>query len=56
MKKFQNENDVVITMSKSELTTLGMLVANGVCYAGDTNEWKELDMERFRKIREVILE
>ena len=56
MKKFQNENDVVITMSKSEYYTLCMLVADGVCYAADSNEWKELDMERFRKIREVILE
>ena len=56
MKKFENENEVVLTMSKSELITLGMLVADGVCYACDTNEWKELDMERFRKIREVILE
>ena len=55
MKKFQNENDVVIVMSKSELITLGMLVADGVCYANDSNEWKEDAIERFRKIREVIL-
>lgn len=54
MKKFQNENDVVLTMSKRELTILGLLVANGVLYARETCECDDVYMKRYRKIRDEI--
>lgn len=54
MKKFNDEKNVVLIMSKREYTTLCMLVASGVCKANNSNTWSQDDVNRFRAFRDNL--
>lgn len=54
MKKFKDEKNVVLVMSKREYSTLCMLVASGVCHANHSNTWSKDDVNRFRAFRDDL--
>ena len=54
MKKFQNDDDVVLVMSQREFATLDMLVAAGVCYEKANSKFSDKDLNRFRAIRDQL--
>ena len=54
MKKFQNENDVVIVMSQSEKVLLDMLVAYGVIALREDKTCSDDDINRYRAFRNAL--
>lgn len=54
MKKFKDEKNVVLVMTKREYSTLSMLVASGVCEANQSNVWSQDDINRFRAFRDDL--
>lgn len=54
MKKFSNDDGVVLVMSQREFVTLDMLVAAGVCYEKDNDKFSKKDLNRFRAIRDQL--
>ena len=54
MKKFQNENDVVIVMSQSEKLTLDLLVAYGVIALREDRDYSDDDINSFRAFRDAL--
>ena len=56
MKKFKGEKDVVIMMSQREFDELYMLVAAGVCQVHYDKVWSDEDMNRFRPLRDDLVD
>lgn len=54
MKKFSNDDEVVLVMSQREFVTLDVLVAAGVCYENNNDKFNEKDLNRFRAIRDQL--
>ena len=54
MKKFQNENDVVIVMSQSEKVTLDLLVAYGVIALREDKTCSDDDINKYRAFRDAL--
>ena len=54
MKKFQNNDEVVLVMSQKEFKELDVLVAAGICYYHNDRIWSSEEMSSFRTLRDNL--